>query len=185
MRLEFNDDHTLIRALYGHSVPVDLGLKCKVPPVQLYHGTSTKASIDILEYGILPMSRNFVHLTDDKDIAIEVGRHHGDPLIACVNTIEMIYAGYHFYTPVVHIWLVSKVPSQYFKIEWPPLDPFDKENFDKWKNEFTQVVCARKLSNRFQDIQLDFKLTTFNNGIMSFNLGDWMNSGFWRRTTAV
>ena len=65
-------------ALYGHSVPVDLGLKCKVPPVQLYHGTSTKASIDILEYGILPMSRNFVHLTDDKDIAIEVGRHHGN-----------------------------------------------------------------------------------------------------------
>lgn len=32
MRFEFNDDHTLIRALYGHSVPVDLGLMCKVPP---------------------------------------------------------------------------------------------------------------------------------------------------------
>lgn len=179
MRFEFNDDYTSIRALYGHSVPVDLGLKCKVPPAQLYHGTSTKASIDILESGILPMSRNFVHLSDDKDIAIEVGRRHGDPLIACINTVEMINAGYHFYNPVAHTWLVSKVPSQYFKIECPLLDPFDKESFDKWRNELVQVVCPEDLSNRFQNIQMKFKLTTFRNGIMSFNLGDWVNSDFY------
>lgn len=179
MRFEFNDDHTHIRALYGHSVSVDLGLECKVPPARLYHGTSTKASVDILDSGLLPISRNYVHLSDDKQQAIEIGQRHGDPLVACINTVEMINAGYHFYNPVNHTWLVSKVPSQYFRIEWQPLDPFDKEHFVKWEDEFVQVVCPEELSNRFHNIQVKFKLTTFRNGIVSFNLGDWMNSSFY------
>lgn len=116
MRFELNEDHTLIRALYGHSVPVDLGLKCKVPPEQLYHGTSADVSAKILELGLLPMSRNFVHLCDDEHLAIEVGRRHGDPLLVYINAAEMVAAGYHFYNPVGHTWLVSKVPSQDFNI---------------------------------------------------------------------
>lgn len=57
MRFEFNDGYTFFRALYGHSVPMDLGLECKVPPVQLYHGTSADASARILEL------RAFTHVT--------------------------------------------------------------------------------------------------------------------------
>lgn len=179
MRFEFNDDHTLIRALYGHSVPVDLRLECKVPPARLYHGTSTNASVDILDSGLQPMSRLFVHLSDDKQKAIEVGQRHGDPLVVCINTVEMIHAGYHFYNPIGHTWLVSKVPSQYFCIENHSSVTFDEDNFYKYKNEFIQVVCPKELSEKFLDIQLDFKLATFSNGILSFNLGDWMNSGFY------
>lgn len=179
MRFEFNDDQTLIRALYGHSVPVDLGLMCKIPPVQLYHGTYTNASVDILDSGLLPRSRNFVHLSDDKQRAIEVGQRHGDPLVVCINTVEMIHDGYHFYNPIGHTWLVSKVPSQYFCIESHSSVTFDEENFDEYKNEFIQVVCPEELSENLPDIQLDFKLAKFSNGIMSFDLGDWMNSGFY------
>lgn len=179
MRFEFNDDLTLIRALYGHSVPVDLGLECKVPPEQLYHGTSTNASVDILDSGLQPMSRNFVHLTDDIKNAIEVGQRHGDPLVVCINTVEMIDDGYHFYNPIGHTWLVSKVPSKYLRIEKHSSVTFDEENFDEYKNEFIQVVCPEELSKNLPDIQLDFKPATFSNGILSFDLGDWMNSGFY------
>lgn len=179
MRFEFNDDHTLVRALYGHSVPVDLGLECKVPSVQLYHGTSTNASVDILDSGLQPMSRNFVHLTDDIKNAIDVGQRHGDPLVVCINTVEMIDAGYHFYNPVGHTWLVSEVPSQHFCIEKHSSVTFDEGNFDEYKNEFIQVVCPDELSENLPNTQLSFKPATFSNGILSFDLGDWINSGFY------
>lgn len=179
MRFEFNDEHTLIRALYGHSVPVDLGLMCKVPPVQLYHGTSTNATVDILNSGLRPMSRNFVHLSDDRQRAIEVGQRRGEPLVVCINTVEMIDDGYHFYNPVGHIWLVSEVPSQYFCIEKHSSVTFDEGNFDEYKNEFIQVVCPDELSENLPNTQLSFKPATFSNGILSFDLGDWINSGFY------
>ena len=41
-RYSFNEDHTLIRANQGHSIPVDVELEEKIPPVLLYHGTGEK-----------------------------------------------------------------------------------------------------------------------------------------------
>ena len=47
-RYSFNEDHTLIRANQGHSLPVDVELAEKTPPEVLWHGTGEKytASID-------------------------------------------------------------------------------------------------------------------------------------------
>ena len=47
-RYSFNEDHTLIRANQGHSIPVDVELEEKTPPDILWHGTGEKyvASID-------------------------------------------------------------------------------------------------------------------------------------------
>ncbi len=41
-RYTFNDDHTLIRAKKGHSIPVDVELEEEIPPDILYHGTGEK-----------------------------------------------------------------------------------------------------------------------------------------------
>ena len=41
-RYSFNEDHTLIRANQGHSIPVDVELEEKTPPGLLYHGTGEK-----------------------------------------------------------------------------------------------------------------------------------------------
>ena len=38
-RYSFNEDHTLIRANQGHSIPVDVELEEKIPPAILWHGT--------------------------------------------------------------------------------------------------------------------------------------------------
>ena len=47
-RYSFNEDHTLIRANQGHSIPVDVELEEKIPPDILWHGTGEKyvSSID-------------------------------------------------------------------------------------------------------------------------------------------
>ena len=39
-RFEFSEDESSVRALYGHSIDVDLELESTTPPTILYHGTS-------------------------------------------------------------------------------------------------------------------------------------------------
>ncbi|MGN8809664.1 RNA 2'-phosphotransferase [Absicoccus porci] len=39
-RYSYNEDHTLIRANQGHSIPVDVELEEMEPPEFLYHGTA-------------------------------------------------------------------------------------------------------------------------------------------------
>ena len=48
-RYSFNEDHSLIRANQGHSIPVDVELEEKIPPDILWHGTGQKyvSSIDV------------------------------------------------------------------------------------------------------------------------------------------
>ena len=41
-RYSFNEDHTLIRANQGHSIPVDVEPEEKIPPDVLFHGTGEK-----------------------------------------------------------------------------------------------------------------------------------------------
>lgn len=113
MRFEFNGDRTQIRALYGHSVPVNLSMECKEPPAILFHGTSVKSLNQILENGLRPMSRNFVHLTDNRELAAATGARHGTPIVLGIDTIAMIESGFCFYNPVSHTWLVPEVPARF------------------------------------------------------------------------
>ena len=50
-RYSFNEDHTLIRANQGHSIPVDVELEEKTPPDILWHGTGEKYVPAIDEQG--------------------------------------------------------------------------------------------------------------------------------------
>jgi putative RNA 2'-phosphotransferase len=78
-----------IRALYGHSVPVYLRLEEDRAVEWLYHGTTTEAAKEILEKGLKPMKRMWVHLSPTKDIATQVGkRRTNSPLILVVNCKE-------------------------------------------------------------------------------------------------
>lgn len=69
-RFEFNDDKTKIRTLYGYSVPVEMNYARCTPQEILYHGTSMNADASIVEVGLKPRSRNYVHLTSDHDAAL-------------------------------------------------------------------------------------------------------------------
>lgn len=137
-RFEFNDDKTKIRALYGHSVPVEMNYARCTPPEILYHGTSMNADASIAEIGLKPRSRNYVHLTNDHDAALETGARHGAPVAIQVKALEMFHEGYEFYNPVGNIWLVREVPPRFIDSYYVPMESFSLESINR---KMIKVVC--------------------------------------------
>ena len=115
-RYSFNEDHTLIRANQGHSIPVDVELEEKEPPEYLYHGTGGKYVASIDEQGLIPKSRLYVHLSSDVDTARRVGQRHGKPVVYIVKSGEMYRDGIKFYRSVNGVWLVKEVPRRYLAL---------------------------------------------------------------------
>ena len=112
-RYSFNEDKTLIRANQGHSIPVDVELPEKQPPVILYHGTGEKYVSSIDEQGLIPKSRLYVHLSKDEQTAKMVGSRHGKPVIYEIHAGQMYEDGYIFYLSVNGVWLTKSVPVKY------------------------------------------------------------------------
>lgn len=116
-RYSFNEDKTLIRANQGHSIPVDVELKEKIPPAILYHGTGKKYVASINKQGLIPKSRLYVHLSADYETAEKVGERHGKPFVYLVAAGEMEKDGYQFYQSLNGVWLTKEVPVEYLKAE--------------------------------------------------------------------
>lgn len=114
-RYSFNEDHTLIRANQGHSVPIDVEPEEAIPPAILYHGTGEKYEASIDQQGLIPKSRLYVHLSADKDTAKKVGQRHGKPVIYMVDCRAMTTDGYKFYLSANHVWLTKEVPVPYLQ----------------------------------------------------------------------
>lgn len=112
-RYSFNENHTLIRANQGHSIQVDLGLDPVEPPIRLCHGTGVKYRKSIDEIGIIPKSRQYVHLSEDILTAIDVGERHGNPLVYIIDSEKMYKDGFKFYKSENGVWLTDKVPVEY------------------------------------------------------------------------
>lgn len=112
-RYSFNEDHTLIRANQGHSIPVDVELKKVSPPEILYHGSAVKYEAAIDEQGLLPKSRLYVHLSKDYETAINVGKRHGSPVVYRVKSKEMEQDGFDFFLSENGVWLTKAVPTKY------------------------------------------------------------------------
>ena len=114
-RYSFNEDHTLIRANQGHSIPIDADLAETEPPETLYHGTGEKSVASIEREGLRPMSRLYVHLSPDTETARSVGSRHGKPVIYLVLAGEMHRSGYRFYRSANGVWLTKEVPVRFLK----------------------------------------------------------------------
>ncbi len=114
-RYSYNENHTLIRANQGHSIPVDVELEKVEPPEFLYHGTGEKFTASIDKQGLIPKSRLYVHLSPDEETAVKVGRRHGKPVIYLVRAGNMKRDGYAFYRSVNGVWLTKEVPVKYLR----------------------------------------------------------------------
>lgn len=112
-RYSFNEDKSLIRANQGHSINVDLELKEEVPPDILYHGTAEKFISSIEKIGLIPKSRQYVHLSKDIDTACNVGSRHGKPIVYVIHSKKMYDDGYKFYLSENKVWLTKEVPVKY------------------------------------------------------------------------
>ena len=112
-RYSFNDDKTKIRANQGHSINVDLGFIPVEPPEYLYHGTAERYVNSIMEEGIKRVSRQYVHLSKDKETAHKVGSRHGRPVILTILSGQMYRDGFEFYVSENGVWLADYVEAKY------------------------------------------------------------------------
>ncbi len=112
-RFSLSADGRRIRANYGHSVPVELNLVPEPPPERLYHGTAAHFLESIRRQGLLSRNRQFVHLSETPETALQAGRRHGRPVILTIRAGQMHQRGHGFYHPVEGIWLTEHVPPEF------------------------------------------------------------------------
>lgn len=115
-RYEYNRNRTKIRACQGHSIK-EVDLELKPTPLrtdQLYQGTVSKFIQSIIDTGLKPQKRNYVHLSEDVETAIEVGKRRGKPIIVVVDAWRMENDGIPFYLSNNGVWLIEYVDPKYF-----------------------------------------------------------------------
>jgi putative RNA 2'-phosphotransferase len=119
-RLAYNENKSKIRASQGHSIAVDVELKSIRPPRVLYHGTSPENYEKIIKgKGLEKMRRLHVHMTDNVDVAFDVGKRYtkrGTPIILKIDSAAMNTDGYKFFLSENGVWLTDNVPLKYLTI---------------------------------------------------------------------
>jgi putative RNA 2'-phosphotransferase len=113
-RFSYNYNQTKIRANQGHSIDIELGYAPVEPPETLFHGTAKQFLTNIKAQGLQKMNRHHVHLSADKDTAINVGQRHGVVTVLTVQSKAMYDAGYEFFLSTNGVWLTDHVPVEYF-----------------------------------------------------------------------
>lgn len=105
-----------IRAFYGHSMPMKILKEDKMPPNVLYHGTARRFVESISKNGLLPQSRQYVHLSQDIETAENVGKRHDDkPCILIIDAKTAWNDGIKFYFGNEKVWLADAIPSRYIR----------------------------------------------------------------------
>lgn len=126
VRFELKDGK--IRALYGHSYPHSSKPFAKIrkaasePPSMLYHGTSPSAAKIIMLEGILPMNRQYVHLSTDRYLAIQVAKRKIDfkrkeqAAIFAISSLDAHQKGVKFYRATDSVWLADYISPDFLEL---------------------------------------------------------------------
>jgi len=106
-----------IKAYYGHSTNGKIVKRDQLPPEILYHGTNEDNVSSILEKGLLPMDRQYVHLSTSKELAaIIAGRRKGKSVILEIKAMIARNCGILFYKEENGVWLSDAIPSNYISV---------------------------------------------------------------------
>lgn len=111
-RFEILDDK--MRALYGHTIDVNVNLIEDKQVTVLFHGTTPQAVHGILTAGLKPMRRKWVHLSPTKEMAFEVGKRRAStPTILAIDVSHARRDGIRFYKATNKVYLCEHVPAKY------------------------------------------------------------------------
>ena len=117
-RFEVEDER--IRAMYGHSLPHRIHYEPASPPKILYHGTRRRAYPHILQQGLNPMGRQYVHLATSPELAVRIGRRRDpQPVLLEIQAQRASEDGIIFYLANPLIYLTEHIPPSY--INGPPI----------------------------------------------------------------
>ncbi len=116
-RFEIQDGR--IRARYGHSIQVDLGIEPTEPPEFLYKGVAPHEVRETLEDGLEPFDRQYVHLSFERDVAHGLASRRRPGVVIQVAARRAHEDGIPFFDcgPTV---LVRSVPPAYLEAEEEP-----------------------------------------------------------------
>ncbi len=67
-----------------------------------------------MKEGIKKQRRNYVHLSQNENIAIMVGKRHGTPFVIQINAKQMSEDGIKFYQSKNKVWLTEYIDPKYF-----------------------------------------------------------------------
>ena len=111
-RYEIRDN--MIRAMYGHSLKNVIQYEAATPPDMLYHGTAIEILPKLRAEGLKAMSRQFVHLTTNTDIAGNVaGRHSRNTILLQIRARDAHDAGTVFHHAEEEHYLAKAIPPEF------------------------------------------------------------------------
>lgn len=107
-----------IHAAQGHTinvnVPVQTLTESDVAGTSFYHGTKAAFVPSIMEQGLIPRTRVFVHLSTDVDTArVVADRRKGRSVILTVDVAGMIRAGFTVHRASNGVILAGHVPPEF------------------------------------------------------------------------
>jgi putative RNA 2'-phosphotransferase len=116
-RFELDELNNRIRAAYGHSVPLaDIEYEEVTTPLSLYHGTTLNNMTRVRAEGLKPMSRVYVHLAADAQLALQTARRHSNQVVLLkLRTEEFLADGGKLYKAGDSIYLAKEIPAQYLE----------------------------------------------------------------------
>jgi putative RNA 2'-phosphotransferase len=113
-RFEIRGDK--VRATYGHSFPVDLGGTVTEPPAELYFAAARDLAESMLQRGLEPRDRQYVHLSVTAEEAESVARRHDPaPAILVIDAQGAHAEGVRFYE-AGPLFLVENVPAKFLSL---------------------------------------------------------------------
>jgi putative RNA 2'-phosphotransferase len=116
-RIEIRGDK--IRALYGHSLRGVIVGEMKWPESQLFHATCDRHLNAILQCGLKPQGRTWVHLTSDEGYADKILRGHdyeGESVLLSILPSAIEDFNVTFRKPNSHVWLANHIPPVAIRI---------------------------------------------------------------------
>ena len=114
VRFEIKGDQ--IKALHGHSTEVKIAQEKVDPPRILWHGTGSDVLGNIEKEGLKPMSRQYVHLSENEHMAKTVGnRKRGKTVLWKVFAEAAAKDGVVFYKSG-EVYLADSVPPKYLEL---------------------------------------------------------------------
>ncbi len=115
-RFEVRDDR--VRATYGHSFSRPIFYPAVEPPDQLFVAMPRARVAEVRQKGLRPQGRQYVHLSKEREEALEIGRHHDPNASAVTVRAHDAHAhGVKFHRPTEGIFLVAQVPPEFLDVE--------------------------------------------------------------------
>jgi RNA:NAD 2'-phosphotransferase (TPT1/KptA family) len=148
IRWEFDFEENKMRATHGHSFPVLLDEKIKIPPEVLYHGAPVSSIENILKNGLKSMSRQYVHLTTNIETAIETATRYGKPIIVEIDAKLLHQEGSVFFQTSDNVWLTKDITPAYLSF-----NPWHTVSSDEKKQLSKELIKEISLNHELNDVK--------------------------------